>query len=142
VQCETASGAVRLCAAGSALQGFTVLESTADSVFLRMNDMGDVYASNTNGTEFSLSASAVPCYMHYCDFHQVGRCNTPAGNLQHGLATWQRCNNTQMHRTHWQRCDSTEHCGKGRTAFAQVALPPPPGYAGSAELIGIDRYSV
>ena len=55
-------------------QGFTVLESTADSVFLRMNDMGDVYASNTNGTEFSLSASAVPCYMHYCDFHQV-RCN-------------------------------------------------------------------
>ena len=71
-----------------------------------------------------------------------GRCNTPTGNLQHGLATWQRCNNTQMHRTHWQRCDSsTEHCGKGRTAFAQVALPPRPGYAGSAELIGTDRYS-
>jgi hypothetical protein len=85
VQCETASGAVRLCTAGSALQGFTVLESTADSVFLRMNDMGDVYASNTNGTEFSLSASAVPCYMHYCDFHQVG------ASVQHAsrqLATW------------------------------------------------------
>ena len=78
VQCETASGAVRLCTAGSALQGFTVLESTADSVFLRMNDMGDVYASNTNGTEFSLSASAVPCYMHYCDFHQVGATRQPA----------------------------------------------------------------
>jgi photosystem II stability/assembly factor-like uncharacterized protein len=53
-------------------QAFTILDTTPETVFLRLNDVGDIYESDTNGTRFTLSITGVPCYQqHYCDFHQV-----------------------------------------------------------------------